>query len=82
LKEIESWIDRSYLIIDQKFQKDDEKMVNTRLFLMGRITYELQNFKLHNDHVEWWKECWPFMKAKLLYNHIIVRWDFIGKFEV
>ena len=48
--------------------------------MMGRITYELQRFQKHNDHVEWWKKVWPEMKEKLLSDHVIVRWDFIGKF--
>jgi hypothetical protein len=46
---------------------------------MGRITFELQVFKEHNDHVEWWKKTWGMMKKKLRPDHIIVRWDFIGK---
>jgi hypothetical protein len=54
-------------------------MDDTRLMLMGRITFELQRFKEHNDHVEWWKKLWPEMKKKLLSDQVIIRWDFIGK---
>jgi hypothetical protein len=75
---IETWLDRAYLIIEKKFQKEDEKLTDTRLFMMGRITYELQQFKSHNDHVEWWKVCWPMMKKNLLQDQVIIRWDYIG----
>ena len=74
----EIWIDRSYLNKDGKFQKDDERTEDTRMELMGRITYELIRFKEHNDHVEWWKKVWPEMKKDLKHDHVILRWDFIG----
>ena len=55
-------------------------MEDTRMFLMGRITHELLQFKEHTDHVEWWKKVWVEMKENLLSDHVIVRWDFIGMF--
>jgi hypothetical protein len=77
--QIESWLDRAYVHKDGKFQKEDESMDDTRMLLMGRITFELKLFNEHNDHVEWWKKVWTEMKEKLLSDHIIIRWDFIGK---
>lgn len=53
-------------------------LIFNRLYLLGRITHELQQFKLHNDHVEWWKMFWPTLKDDLLSSQIIIRWDFIG----
>ena len=47
---------------------------------MGRITFELYDFREHNNHVEWWKKVWPEMKNMLKSDHIAIRWDFIGKF--
>ena len=74
----EIWLDRAYLKKDGKFQKEDERMEDTRMLLMGRITHELVQFKKHNDHVEWWKNVWPEMKDKLKSDQMIIRWDFIG----
>jgi hypothetical protein len=39
---IETWNDRAYVHKDGKFQKEDERMEDNRMFLMGRITHELQ----------------------------------------
>ena len=69
----ETWLDRSYLKKDGKFQKEDERMEDTRMLLMGRITHELLQFKKHSDHVEWWKNVWPEMKDKLKSDQIIIR---------
>jgi len=77
----ETWLDRTYVTIDGKFQKEDEKAEGTRMLMLGRITFELIRFKKHNDQVEWWKEVWPLMKKKLQSDHIIIRWDFIGIFK-
>ena len=64
-KIIETWNDRAYVHKDGKFQKEDERREGTRLDMMGRITYELQRFQKHNDHVEWWKKVWVEMKENL-----------------
>ncbi len=47
--------------------------------MLSRISHELQEFKSHDDHVNWWKSFWPTLKKELLSSHIIIRWDFIGK---
>ena len=76
----EIWTDRSYYAFDSKFQKKDDIIHNDRLYLSGRITFELATFNKHNNHVEWWKTFWSLLiKDDLLPTQVIIRWDFIGK---
>ena len=77
-----TWIERSYEIVDSRLQPIDHEIVSTRIYLMERITFELQTFQEHVKHVTQWKSAYQQLKNNLNSHHVIVRWDFIGNFKL
>jgi hypothetical protein len=77
-----TWIERSYDTIDGRLQPIDNEIVSTRMYMMERITFELQTFQKHVQHVIQWKSTYQELKNNLQPHHVIVRWDFIGNFLI
>ena len=77
-----TWIERSYETIDGRLQPIDNEIVSTRMYMMERITFELQTFQKHVQHVIQWKSTYQELKNNLQPHHVIVRWDFIGNFLI
>lgn len=76
-----TWVERSYDKVDGRLQPIDEEITTTRMYMMERITYELQIYQDHVKHVAQWKTTYRELKDNLQFHHVIVRWDFIGNFS-
>ena len=74
------WIERTYEKVDGRLQPVDTEIISTRMHAMERITFELQTYHAHIKHVTQWKLSYQELKNNLQTHHIVIRWDFIGKF--
>lgn len=79
LKQVK-WIERFYDKIDGRLQPIDDEVITTRMYMIQRITHELQIYQDHLKHLIQWKKSYQELKDNLQSHHIIVRWDFIGNF--
>ena len=73
-----TWIEKAYEKVDGKLQAVEEEIITTRMYFSQRVTYELQLYGKHLEHVAHWKVSYNELKNNLKPSHVIVRWDFIG----
>jgi hypothetical protein len=80
-QEEEEWIEHFYQRNPETNKSELFHKTNktSRQELSRRIAYELGEFELHQAHHYFWKYQSNLLLKDLLPNHIVVRWDFIGK---
>src|SRR5690606_37995345 len=54
----ESWTEKEYKRIDNKVKAVFEDNTDSRDYLLGRITFELQRYQLHVVQLNWFKTQW------------------------
>ena len=79
--ETEIWIDRQFQQNEKKKRIVKEiEIESSREYMSERIAKELQDFEAHVAHCYHWKRQYRNLIRNLLPGHVVIRWDFIGKY--